>query len=408
MNDEPQHLNAAIPDSLIPANDQDRLKALYRYEILDTPTEAFFDKITAFAKKVFEVSSAFISLVDLDRVWYKSNLSSLKVSSVKREDSLCSITILQPKGVTVFSDAQQVPRLLSSPYVKAKGGIRFYAGAPLTTHEGLNLGTVCVVDDKPRTITEKEKEVLQDLAEIVVEQLELRAASLRSVRKHDELHGGAVTEILQPLEQLSETLQEVAKDSSLSPSAKQLLSEAEENSQNIVHNTQALLLESSQADDPFLLHPEPASIAEIARNTVQEFEPIAAAKQQDIYFMVATGRVLRVDPALMHQAFSNLIKFGISYSPPSSFIALDIFEADNILHVEFTYDHLHLSDQDIKKVFLRYAKLSIQPTGNGALSGEEMAQAKKIIEQHKGTINAKCFEEGKSCKIVVEFPITHM
>ncbi|KAA3436909.1 GAF domain-containing sensor histidine kinase [Rufibacter hautae] len=406
MSHEPQFENAVVPDSLIPSNDQDRLKALYRYEILDTPTEAFFDRITDFARKVFEVSSAFISLVDLDRVWYKSNLSGLTVSSVKREDSLCSITILENKGVTVFSDAQQVPRLLSSPYVKAKGGIRFYAGAPLTTHDGLNLGTVCVVDDKPRAITEKEKEVLQDLAKLVVEQLELRAASLRAVRKHDELHAATVTEILQPMEQLAETLQEAVKDPLLPSTSKALLTEAAESSQNILHYTQALLLESTQADEPFLLHPEPTSIAEIARSTVQELEPVAAEKQQDIYFMVATGRVLRVDPALMQQAFSNLIRFGISYSPPASFIALDIFEADNLLHIEFTYDRIHLSDQDLKKLFLRYAKLSIVTTGNEALSGEELAQAKKIIEQHKGNIFAKCLEHGKSCKVVIEFPIS--
>lgn len=397
--------NSTVPDTLIPPNDAERLKALYRYEILDTAPEAFFDKITACATKIFNVASSFISLVDLDRVWYKSNHSDLQVTSVKRKDSLCSITILETEEVTVFYDAHQVPSLLTSPYVMADGGIRFYAGAPLKTHDGYNLGTVCVVDSKPRSITQQEKELLKDLAALVVEELELRAAALKAVKKHDELYTGTLSEVVQPLEQLEEVLDKVAATPQLPASAKALIQEALELSQSIQQNTQTLLLETAQTEAPYLMQPVMTSMAEIARSVVQEFEPVAAKKQQDIYFLVATGREMRIDPHLIRQAFSSLIRFGIVYSPEGSSIALDIFEANHVLYVEFTYEGINLSELDLRKVFLRYTKLSIDAATHETISGEDLSQVKKIIEQHRGMLSARCGDNGKSCKIVIEFPI---
>ncbi len=140
------------PVSIIPTNDQDRLRKLHGYSILDTPPEEAFDKVARLAAQIFDTPSAFVTFVDKDRVFFKANLSPLEGNQVQRTDSLCSLAILE-ETVTVFDDTYQVPDLLESPHVSCQGGIRFYAGAPLKTREGYRLGTLCVVDSVPRQAT---------------------------------------------------------------------------------------------------------------------------------------------------------------------------------------------------------------------------------------------------------------
>ena len=117
------------PTSIIPLNDAQRLEKLYEYRILDTHSEEAFDKIALLAAQIFNTTSAFISFVDEDRVFLKSNLSLLRNNIIDRRDSLCSLAILED-NVTVFNDTHTSPDLMESPYVTGEDGIRFYAGAP--------------------------------------------------------------------------------------------------------------------------------------------------------------------------------------------------------------------------------------------------------------------------------------
>ena len=130
-----------------------RLAALGRYEILDTPREATFDRVVDIIAAVFDVPIAMITFVDRDRSWYKSELG-MGVPEMPRTDNMCDTTIAQD-GVLVISDANLAPREQVLPLLKK--GLRFYAGAPLRTRDGVKLGTVCAVDVRPREVTEKEK-----------------------------------------------------------------------------------------------------------------------------------------------------------------------------------------------------------------------------------------------------------
>jgi signal transduction histidine kinase len=156
-------------------NEQDRLKALQRYQILDTPPEGSFDRITLLASQLLNVPVAITTLVDSDRVWFKSR-HGVDLEEVKREPGLCASTILQNIPY-ILKDAVKDPRSLSHPLVARENGFRFYAGVPLTTHDNHNLGTLCVMDYHPRTITDEEINILTVLAEIVMDEMELRLAS---------------------------------------------------------------------------------------------------------------------------------------------------------------------------------------------------------------------------------------
>ncbi|RYE14734.1 MAG: GAF domain-containing protein, partial [Sphingobacteriales bacterium] len=137
----------------IPANDSNRLNALRRYEILDTPPEGAFNKIAELATKLFNVPVALVSLVDEDRVWVKANVGIAGVNELSRGMAPCSMAILQEE-VLDFEDTTQSVCMMRNPLVAGEFGMRFYAGAPLKTTDGHNLGTLCIIDKKPKQLTD--------------------------------------------------------------------------------------------------------------------------------------------------------------------------------------------------------------------------------------------------------------
>jgi len=176
---------------LIPANESERLEALRRFDVLDTPRDGAFDRITRLASEMLEMPISIVSLVDYDRIWFKSTYGLDGVDEIERVPGLCASAILGEE-IWVIKDAQVDPRSLANPLVAGEFGLRFYAGSPLRTHDGYNLGTLCVIDKRPRELTEQQARVLDDLAALVVDELELRLAARRQARRATELNDDVV------------------------------------------------------------------------------------------------------------------------------------------------------------------------------------------------------------------------
>ena len=165
----------------LPPNEAERIAAVRRYDILDSPPDGAFDRITALAARRLRVPIAIISIVDEDRIWFKSH-HGLPVEQIDREPGLCASAILGDTPYLI-EDARKDPRSLANPLVAGDFGLRFYAAVPLTTDDGHNLGTLCVIDKEPRPIEQEQIEDLKDLASIVMDQLELGLASRQAVGK---------------------------------------------------------------------------------------------------------------------------------------------------------------------------------------------------------------------------------
>ena len=128
-----------------------RLAVLKRYDILDTPQDGSLNRLTALAARMFNMPIAIISMVDEDRIWFKSH-HGLDAEQIDRGGGLCDSAILS-EDVYIVEDARQDPRTLTNPLVVGEMGLRFYAAAPLATQDGHNLGTFCLIDQKPRYLT---------------------------------------------------------------------------------------------------------------------------------------------------------------------------------------------------------------------------------------------------------------
>ncbi|TAG35877.1 MAG: PAS domain S-box protein [Polaromonas sp.] len=171
----------------IPDNDAQRLAELDRYEILDTGDEAEFDDFARLAAQICNVPIALISLVDKDRQWFKSRVG-LDVLQTARDISFCGHAVTST-GVFEVQDTAHDPRFADNPLVAEGLAIRFYAGAPLLTQSGLAIGTLCVIDTQPKTLSSEQINALEALSRQVVRQLDLRLLVRRQKAQNLELAG---------------------------------------------------------------------------------------------------------------------------------------------------------------------------------------------------------------------------
>ncbi len=155
-----------------PKNEVQRIKILWQYDVLDTVPEAAFDELTELASVICGTPVALITLVDEERQWFKSKVG-ISISETSRDVSMCAHAILQ-KDLFIVPDATKDRRFKDNPLVTSSPKIRFYAGMPLVAPGGQALGTICVVDQKQRTLTASQQAALRVLARHTMTLLELR------------------------------------------------------------------------------------------------------------------------------------------------------------------------------------------------------------------------------------------
>lgn len=154
----------------IPKNEAERLHALRALRILDTSHEERFDRITRVAKRMFNVAISLISLVDESRQWFKSR-QGIEASETPRDVSFCGHAI-NHDGLFIITDALIDERFFDNPLVTDAPNIRFYAGCPLKLRQGINIGTLCIIDSKPRVFDEEDQLLLKDLGTIIEQEIQ--------------------------------------------------------------------------------------------------------------------------------------------------------------------------------------------------------------------------------------------
>ncbi len=154
--------------------EEERLAALHSYGILDTPREADFDDVVKILADVCDAPFSTVTLIDRDRQWHKAAFGIGDLRETPRDVSFCAQTILHDEDLLVVPDVTQDARFADNPFVTGEPGLRFYAGAILRGDDGLPIGTVCVVDYKPRTLDPRQRHLLQLMAKQVMAQIALR------------------------------------------------------------------------------------------------------------------------------------------------------------------------------------------------------------------------------------------
>ncbi len=217
-------------DTLEISEEKNRIKELGKFQILDTPPDGSFDRLTSLAAKLFNVPIAIVSLVDENRIWFKSH-HGLEIDQIDREPGLCASAICS-KELYLVENAIEDVRTLANPLVAGEFGLRFYAAAPLITKDGYCLGTFCIIDKKQRFLNDAQKQILQDLSQIVIDDMELRLSVRNSREEVQDILGHAAQHLKETISNFSTTENENVAVINLLQDSKNLLSKIDTLSRN--------------------------------------------------------------------------------------------------------------------------------------------------------------------------------
>ena len=396
----------------IPPDDEERLRALYRYQILDTDAEQVFDDMTTLAAYILDVPIALVSLIDRERQWFKS-AHGLERGETDRESSFCGHAVAS-KSMLLVPDTSRDHRFSDNPHVVGDPYVAFYVGIPLITHDGYALGTVCAIDRKPREVTPEQIELLEALARQTMKQLDLRAELLRrdelmrAQRALEEQKDAFIAtvnhELRTPLTSIrgSLGLLQGGVAGALSPDASELVNVATRNCSRLLRLVSDMLDLEKLQNDAMQLDKQLVDPLDLVRESIEQNEGFAAEEQVSLRVRtVARLPAVLADPDRMLQVLDNLLSNAIKYSPRHSEVVISLEEADNAIRLA-VYDHgPGVPDEFRENLFKKFARSGVRPNSDKPGTGLGLALAKSIVKLHGGAIGFEPNEPTGACFYIV-------
>lgn len=372
----------------IPDEEAERLEELASYDILDTPPEDLYQRVVTLAAHICQTPMAAVSLIGADRNWLKAEYG-IGPEEFPRESAFCAHAVPASDDLTVVPDATQDPRFATNPIVEGEPFVRFYAGAPLETPEGRALGTVCVLDDEPRKLSEDQAEALEALSEMVMTKLELRRQSRqlrartaeleRSNEILDQFAGLVSHELKDPLGQVLANLDLVEDAASgLDEETRTHLRAAMRGGERLEDTIRDLLV-FARADRDELVR-ETAHVETLVADAVREIEDQLQAAGATVD--VEGSHRVSGDAGLLVRVVENLLTNAVKYSGegrPRIRVG-SVREGDSV-RVTVEDDGIGVppeKQEEIFELFNRGAATDGDGTGLG------LALCRRIVERHGG------------------------
>ncbi|MFA4869165.1 MAG: GAF domain-containing sensor histidine kinase [Pedobacter sp.] len=394
---------ATYTDRELTSVEEERILALRKYGILDTPPDNTCDKLTKLAAKLMKVPVAIISLVDKDRVWFKSSYG-LDTQQMERENGLCDTVVFDGDFYQV-EDAKQDPRTTGHKLVVGDFGLRFYAAYPLKTKEGFNLGAFCIIDKKPRTLTEEEQEVLRDLRDIAMEQIELKLISKLSIARHNHILNTTAHDLKNPLTTIPVRADLIKIKKHDPDTVDTMCDQIKIASLNMVRIIDELLQSGSMEAGEVKLLLVKLNISYLVSNVVAMNLPLADRKGQTIHFAPQLDVYIKGDEGRLNEVVDNLINNAIKYAPLNTNIYVKVSLVKDYVQIVIEDEGPGLTIEDKKLLFQRFTRLSAQPTANESSTGLGLSIVKVLVEAHGGNIFAESDGKNKGSRFTVQLPV---
>jgi signal transduction histidine kinase len=337
-------------------NEKERLQALRSYGILDTPIEPAFDDITRIASYVCQTPISIVSLVDEGRQWFKSEVG-LGIRQTPIDQSMCAHALLEHSFLEI-PDTTKDPRFACNPLVTGAPYLRFYAGALLRTADGLPLGTVCVLDTKPRQLTPEQREVLAALARQVMSQMEFRRALLlsdRLQRNVSRLMAVAGHDLKQPLQVMVMAIDRV-RNKLTDPRDQERLGYAVDAGLRMAEELDQLAETSALQAGFGAPQIRTFAISDVFDSIVNTWRLHAEQKGLQLIVMPSRARVVS-DPAMLRAIVANLVGNAIKYTERGrvlvgcrrrgSFVSIEVLDSGSGIaaeHLSAVFDAFHQID----------------------------------------------------------------
>jgi hypothetical protein len=378
----------------IPANEQERLSDLYEYNILDTIPEKEFDDITRIASEICNTPISLVSIIDADRQWFKSK-QGLETQQTPRDLAFCSHAILNTDEMFVVTDSNNDERFSDNPLVTGVPHVVFYAGIPLVSESGYALGTLCVIDNKPKELNQQQKDTLKSLANQVVCLLELRKKTIALEEKNKELTSInnelekfayiAAHDLKSPcnnLISLSELLQ-MTLGNNLDNDSNEILSNISHSSQQIKWLIDGILKHShtiygvSLKKEQFTF----SSLMSELKSFIEIPNGITFSYQEN------TEPIWAVKTALL-QILLNLCNNAIKYNDKAEgYVKVGFSEIEMYYHFSVMDNGRGIPDSEKDKVFELFKTLGTEDRFNHKGTGIGLNTVLKLVQKLEGTIS---------------------
>lgn len=371
----------------LPANEAARLSALESYDILDTTREQAYDDFTYLAAEICGTPIALISLLDKNRQWFKSEFG-LGASETPRDQAFCAHAIIDHRTLIV-PDATLDARFHDNPLVTGSPDIRFYAGAPLVTEDGLGLGTLCVIDRVPRALTANQIRALEALSRQLMAHLDLRRAmiALREAESAKKKFTANVShELRTPLTSIRGALAlTLDGDTSLDEDSRELLSAAHRSANRLLALVNDLLdLEKVGSGELSVKKQdcELSSVLERAADTLNAIAGNAGVALQ----IPATDLRMHGDPERLSQVLINLLANAVRFSPKGGTVSVTVEPHGNHVHVIIDDQGPGVPPSFRETIFEPFKQVEGSAAHKKGGTGLGLAISHTIVKEHGGWI----------------------
>jgi len=395
--------------------EEKRLEALKKYEILDSEMEEIFDDVTELAAQICGTPIALISLVDSDRLWFKSKVG-LSRPEAHRDIGFCSQAI-QQDGLLVIKDAAHHPRFSNNPFVTSDPNIRFYAGAPLRTPCGYKLGTLCVIDTKPRDLTEQQYNTLVVLSKQVVDQFEMRMTQKRlekdtelnlqlSQKKDDVLHTishdlkGALSSIVGLSEMMVDCMDTMPSED-IRMMAENIL-KAGQSSVKLLNN----VLEWSMAHgEQGSFEPARIQLKEVIDEVLDLVVVNFMQKAQTFQVNCPQGLAVMGDRQMIFSIFQNLLSNACKYTPENETIYVNIEIENDKAKIRVIDNGTGMNPEQLQSIREGQRAVSAKGTNGEKGTGFGLMLCREFVEKQNGRFEVNS-QQDKGTEFSFTIPVS--
>lgn len=405
------------PTADLPPDEDERLAALADLRVLDTAPDPRFDRLTELAARDIGTPICVVSLLDTDRQWFKSKVG-LDVQQTSRDVAFCAHTILG-NDILEVRDARRDPRFQNNPLVVANPSIRFYAGAPLRTQAGHNVGTLCVIDTKPRKLRPRDRELLRTLARIAVDELELHKllaiqaeaiqAAVDSARAKREFMANMSHEFRTPLNAilgfsgalLSGTFGPMANDRHL-----EYVSYINQSGELLLSLVNDLMDISRIESGNIARRIQSFDIGALIRSAITMISTMAERGNVDVIYAneCHTTLLLETDERAVEQILLNLLSNGVKYNKIGGSVTVKHVLVGERLSIEVADTGIGIPAEELPRLgepFHRVGSAAVRKTEGTGLG---LALVKKLTRSLGGSFVVHS-KEGIGTCVTIELPL---
>ncbi len=379
----------------LPKNESERQQILDELQILDTLEEQAYDDLTFIAAQICQTPIALVSLVDRDRQWFKSH-HGLDAHETPRELAFCAHAILDDRSFVV-EDALKDERFHDNPLVTGGPNVKFYAGAPLILRNNIRVGTLCVIDDHARPLSEMQRQALEALARQVVSQLELRLqlqALTRLDRTKDEFVSMVNHELRTPLTSINGSLALIRNQvtGEIPPQAMQLIDVAYRNGERLLNIVNDILDVSKLEAGKMEMQMGTVEVKPFLQKAIELNRPYCESYGCNLELRPIDSdspAQVKGDENRLLQVMNNLISNAAKFTHASDTVEIYFLQNGDQVQVGVTDHGPGIPQENMKDLFTKFKQLSKNSNAKAPGTGLGLNICKLIVEQHGGNIGCE-------------------